>query len=174
MESSLKSTCLAGVASLAVLILPVWAEGPNFIRLDLPSSELEKLSGICPIRVELPISKLFAGSEKTYRSGRAVRLVCDSAYISLITVENYPAAHGLKSRIHPTVTIALPQGHDKLVEVKYWFMRGNEVLSSGGEEISAGEGKINGSDGADLWYGARVGENSSNLSLRIEASVSDR
>jgi hypothetical protein len=160
--------------SLAVLVVPVRAQGPNFIRLDLPSAELEKSSGICPIRAELPISKLFEGPEKAYRSGKAVRLVCDGAYISLITVENHPAARGLKPRLHPKVTIALPQGHDKLVEVKYWFMRGSEVLSAGGEEISADEGRINASDGADLWYDARAGENLSNLFLRIEASVGDR
>jgi hypothetical protein len=154
--------------------MPAWAQGPNFVRLDLPSSELEQFSGICPIRAELPISKLFEGGEKVYRSGRAVRLVCDGAYISLITVENYPAAHGLKARIHPKVTIALPQWHDKLVELKYWFIRGDEVLSSGGEEISADEGRINGSDGADLWYDSRVSEDSSYLSLRIEAILSDR
>ena len=37
--------------------------------------------------------------------------------------------------------IALPSGRDKLAQVKYWFMRGDEVLSTGEEEISADEGE---------------------------------
>jgi hypothetical protein len=101
-------------------------------------------------------------------------LNCDGAYISLVTVEHYPAARGLKPRIHPKVTIALPQGHDKLIKVKYWLMRDNEVLSVGGEEIPADEGKSNWENGADLWYNTNADKDSHSLFLRIEATFSDR
>lgn len=170
----MKTTCLAGIVSLAVFALPAWAQSPKFIRLDLPSSEIAKFSNVCPIRAELPLSKLFESKAPAYRSGKPAVLNCDGAYISLITVEYHPAARGLKPRIHPKVTIALPQGHDKLIEVKYWLMRGNDVLSVGGEEISADEGKSNWENGADLWYDAGADKDSQALSLRIEASFSDR
>jgi len=53
-------------------------------------------------------------------------------------------------------------------------MRGDEVLSIGGEEISGDEGKVNSENGADLWYGTETEKRFSGLSLRIELILCDR
>jgi len=59
--------------------------------------------------------------------------------------------------------------------VKYWFMRGDEILSIGEEEIAADEGETSSENGADLWYDKEgTGKEASNLSLRIEATFSER
>jgi hypothetical protein len=154
-------------------VFPAWSQRPEFIRLDRPSKEIAKHSNVCPIRVDLPLAKLFEGGP-TYRSGKTSALKCDGAYIAVVVVEHHPAARGLKPRIHPKVIIALPSGRDKLAQVKYWFMRDDEVLSTGEEEISADEGETSSEDGADLWYDKEVGDSALNLSLRIEATFIER
>lgn len=53
-------------------------------------------------------------------------------------------------------------------------MRGDEVLSTGEEEISADEGETSSEAGADLWYDKEVGGSALNLSLRIEATFIER
>lgn len=163
----------AGILYAAILVLPAWSQGPEFIKLNRPSEEIAKHSNVCPIRVELPLGKLFREGP-IYRSGKAAAVKCDGGSLSVILVEHHLAARGLKPRIHPKVIITLPSGRDKLVQVKYWFMRGDELLSTGGEEISADEGETSSEDGADLWYDKEMGKDDLDLSLRIEATFIER
>ena len=169
----MKHSGLVGIFLTVVFVSPTWSQRSEFVRLDRPSEEIVKHSNSCPIRVDLPLAKLFEGGP-TYRSGKTSALKCDGAYIAVVVVEHYPAARGLKPRIHPKVIIALPSGRDKLAQVKYWFMRGDEVLSTGGEEISADEGETTSEDGADLWYDKEVEDRALSLSLRIEAAFTER
>lgn len=114
----MKHSGLVGIVLALFSVLPTWSQGSEFIRLDRPSKELAEHSNVCPIRVDLPLTKLFEGGP-TYRSGKASALKCDGAYIAVVVVEHHPAARGLKPRIHPKVIIALPSGRDRLAQVKY-------------------------------------------------------
>jgi hypothetical protein len=174
-RQGLEALGLAGIL-LTSFVLPVWSQSSDFIRLDRPSEELARHSNVCPIRVDLPLGKLFEGGGPVYRSGKAAALKCNGAYVSVVAVERYPAARGLKPRIHPKAVITLPGGSDKLARVKYWFMRGDEILSIGEEEIAADGGETSSENGADLWYDKEVGEGKEafSLSLRIEATFSER
>jgi hypothetical protein len=156
----------------AISVTPPGAQSQDFVQLDIPSERLRALPSQCPIRVELPLKKLFQAKEPIYRTGKAAVVNCEGAYISVIKVANYPQVRGLKPRIHAQVTVFLPAGHDKLVEVKYGLIQGKEILATGAEEIKADEGKSNWEDGADLWYPKDAVAES--LSLRIEAVFTDR
>jgi hypothetical protein len=169
----LKRSRLAGVLLVVVLALPAWSQSPGFINLGQPLEKIAKSSNACPIRVDLPLGKLFEDGS-IYRSGKAAAIKCDGAYLSVVVIEHHPAARGLKPRIHPKVIVTLPNGRDKLAQVKYWFMRGEEILSIGEEEISADEGETSSESGADLWYDKEVGQDATNLYLRIEATFVER
>ena len=52
---------------------------------------LAKHSNVCPIRVDLPLAKLFEGGP-VYRSGKASALKCDGAYMAVVVVEHHPGS----------------------------------------------------------------------------------
>lgn len=152
----------AALAVAAILVTTVAA-----MAADPPSST-------CPIRGDIPLAALFATPSEPIRSGRLARQHCEGAYVTLVTVSLTPARERRKPKVHARVTVFLPSGHDKLIEVSYSLLRDEVVLSTGSEEIRGDEGASNAEDGADLWFEAAQAADAKNLILRVELSVTDR
>ena len=91
-RQGLEALGLTGIL-LTAFVLPAWPQSSNFIRLDRPSEELARHSNVCPIRVDLPLGKLFDGGP-VYRSGKAAALKCNGAYVSVVVVERHSGVAG--------------------------------------------------------------------------------
>lgn len=128
----------------------------------------------CPIHGDIPLAPLFANSSKPIRSGRLAAQRCDGAYVTLVTVSLTPARERRKPKIHAGTTVFLPAGHDKLIEVHYSLMQGEEVLSTGSEEMHGDEGESNAENGADLWFESSQVTDPERVMLRVELSITDR
>lgn len=92
----------------------------------------------------------------------------------LVTVSLTPARERRKPKLHAQVTVFLPGGHDKMIEVSYSLLQGETVLSTGSEEIRGDEGTSNAENGADLWFEAAQVTDEKSLMLRVELSITDR
>jgi hypothetical protein len=94
--------------------------------------------------------------------------------VTLVAVSLTPARERRKPKIHAGTTVFLPAGQDKLIEVHYSLMQGEEVLSTGSEDIQGAEGESNAENGADLWFDSAQATDPEKLILRIELSIVDR
>src|SRR4029077_12775850 len=92
-------SALVALAMILCATAPIGAE---------PKSVTEQ----CPITVDLPLAKLFAGKEASYRTGKASALQCEGASASVILLERHPAANGLDPRIHVQTFVSLASGQD--------------------------------------------------------------
>ena len=61
-----------------------------------------------------------------------------------------------------------------MIEVSYSLLQGEEVISTGSEEIRGDEGTSNAENGADLWFESTQATDPERLMLRVELSIVDR
>lgn len=169
---------------LVVSSFLIGAAEEQFVRLDWPDGQLRQRPDSCPIRMELPVGKVFAnehGGRYTTTKVRAVSCYYASLQSLRITSE--------KGHYDPTrrevvpgggyyvvvkTEVFLPGGGDQLITLKYSLLQGAEEMASGTEVLEGDQAELNWGEGVQMQVARAKISGTPEPVLRVEVSFTPR
>ena len=179
MKSSLGLFCLIALAiSPSSLVSEQEPATGEFVRLDWPDGQLRQKPSACPIRVVLPIGRLFPRGGKL-RSEKSRAVECGHARIDVLKVSAQKGYYDSRTKrtvetdewvVEARAEILLRRGADRTVTITYSLQVDGEELATGTETLQADEGELNWGGGVSFQAPVAEIPAGAGVELAIEAA----